>query len=162
MNALALPAMVLPATRPEVLDAIYALETISLERCEQLGVATEHLLHAGMYVRTLRIPWNERIDREGGVVLTGALVKPATVLVICGPTQVLDGDGRWCELDGYNVMAGSAGRKQVFWTRGPVVMTMMFPTTAQTVEQAEAEFTDDCERLSSRHSEHNTVRITGA
>lgn len=143
-----------------MLAAICALEDISLERCEQLEIPTEHLLHAGMYARTIRLPWNERIESEGGVVLTGALIKRATVVIVSGLTRMLADDG-WVELDGYNVLAGAAGRKQVFWTRGPVEITMLFPTTARTVEEAEAEFTDDCERLSSRRGDPNTVRATG-
>ena len=55
-----------------------------------------------------------------------------------------------------------AGRKQIFVTRKPTVITMIFRTDAQTVEQAEAEFTDEAELLMSRQSDSDLVLITGA
>jgi len=143
----------LPSTPPQVLEAIYALEAISLERCEQVEIPTDQLLHAGMYVRT--------IEMAPGVVLTGALMKLATVLIVCGHAKMLAG-AEWVELRGYNVIPASAGRKQVFESISRTWITMVFPSRAASAEEAEAEFTDDCERLSSRHSERNTVRMTGA
>ena len=57
---------------------------------------------------------------------------------------------------------GCAGRKQLFWTRGPVEMTMIFPTHAQTVTEAEDEVFAEAEQLQSRKdSSRNTVMITG-
>jgi hypothetical protein len=39
---------------------------------------------------------------------------------------------------------------------------MIFRTDAKTVEQAEAEFTDEAEALMSRRNDNDTVTITGA
>jgi hypothetical protein len=151
-QALAQPIAMLPATQPDVLKAICALEQISLERCEQVDIPTDQLLHGGMYARTIEMP--------PGIVLTGALMKRATVLIVCGRARMLAGC-QWVELDGYNVLPACAGRKQVFESIERTWITMLFPTGVSSAEEAEAEFTDDCERLSSRHSAQNTVRETG-
>jgi hypothetical protein len=45
-------------------------------------------------------------------------------------------------------------------SRSPVLITMMFPTKARTIEEAEREFTDDADRLLSRRQNANTVVIT--
>lgn len=96
-----------------------------------------------MYARTIRIP--------AGVVLTGALVKIPTLLVVHGEADVLTGDG-WASISGFGVLAGAALRKQIFVTRSAVEMTMVFPTQAATVDEAEREFTDEWESLMSRKS----------
>jgi hypothetical protein len=150
---LTVPWTVLPATQPEVLEAICALEKLSLEHCEQVEIPTAHLLHAGMYVRTIEIP--------PGIVLTGALMKRATALVVCGHAKMLAG-AEWVELDGYSVIPACAGRKQVFESIERTWVTMFFPTQANTVEDAEREFTDDADRLLSRRQDANEVLITAA
>lgn len=151
-KAVAVRSMVLPATPPAAMRAVCAFEELSLAHCEQVEIPTDQLLHAGMYVRTIQM--------EPGVVLTGALMKLATVLIIYGRVKMLAGDG-WVELSGYNVIAASAGCKQVFEAIERTWITMAFPTAAKTAEQAEAEFTDDAERLQSRRVECNSVRVTG-
>jgi hypothetical protein len=73
---------------------------------------------------------------------------------------VLAGEN-WMELEGYNVLPASAGRKQVFVSVSDVVITMVFPTKATTVEAAEAEFTDEAAMLLSRKQNVNRVFWTG-
>lgn len=160
MNALIPVGLVLEATDTATLDKLATVQQV-LMRAEQIGLQTEHILHGGMYARTIRLPWNEQIAADGGVLLTGALIKRATVLIINGPTRVLVNDG-WFESDGYQVLAAKAGRKQAFVTRGTVELTMIFPTTARTVEEAEAEFTDEADLLLSRRQPGgDLVIITG-
>jgi hypothetical protein len=118
----------------------------------QIEVNTEHIIHGGMYVRTIRL--------APEVVLVGALVKVSTVLIVSGKTAVFTGEG-WIELDGYHVIPASAGRKQIFVTREETSITMIFRTDAKTVEQAEEEFTSEAEALMSRKNENDTVVITG-
>jgi hypothetical protein len=152
LSVLALAGNTLPATTPDALAQVAVLQNVLL-RAEQLAIRTEHVLHGGMYARTIRL--------APEVVLTGALIKRATMLIVNGSTAVLVGDG-WAELDGYYVIPASAGRKQVFVTRGTVEITMIFPTQAKTVEGAEAEFTDEVEMLLSRRLDgHDLVTITG-
>jgi hypothetical protein len=118
----------------------------------QVEVKTEHIIHGGMYVRTIRI--------APEVVLMGALVKVPTVLIVNGRTKAFTGDG-WIELDGYHVIPANAGRKQIFVAQEETCITMIFPTEAKTVERAEAEFTDEAEALMSRKSDNDTVVVTG-
>jgi hypothetical protein len=119
----------------------------------QVDVNTEHVIHGGMYIRTIRL------DAE--IVLVGALVKVSTVLIVSGKTAVFTGEG-WIELDGYHVIPARAGRKQIFVTREETSITMIFRTNAKTVEQAEEEFTSEAEALMSRKNDNDTVVITGA
>lgn len=130
----------LSASSPELLAFIDQATEWILER-PQVELETEHVFHGGMYARTIRVP--------AGAVVAGALVKIATLLVIHGDADVLTGDG-WVAVSGFGVLSGSAGRKQVFVTRSAVEMTMIFPTNAQSVDEAEREFTDEFEKLMSR------------
>ncbi len=120
---------------------------------EQKKVQTEYFLHSGTYVRTIRV--------EPDTVLMGALIKIPTTLIVSGHTKVYTGEA-WIELEGYHVIQAQAGRKQIFVTIEPTSITMMFRTDAQSVEQAENEFTDESEALMSRKSDHDTVILTGA
>jgi hypothetical protein len=120
---------------------------------EQVPIRTEHVIHGGLYARTITMPPN--------VVLIGALIKVPTTVITVGSAKVLVGKD-WADVDGYQVLPASAGRKQVFISRGPFIITMIFPTSAKTVEEAEAAFTDDAELLLSRRQDDvNVVTITG-
>lgn len=151
MSALALPMVTLPPTPPDALAAIDEAESFMLG-LPQVEIPTQHLIHGGMYART--------IVMAPGVVLTGALMQRATLVIVAGSAAVFTGN-EWVELEGYNVISASAGRKQVFRAYSEVRITMVFPTRARTVEAAEAEFTDDAARLMSRRQDVNTVVITG-
>jgi hypothetical protein len=145
-----LPALL--AASQETLDKLAIVHRM-LRSVDQVPIHTDHVLHGGMYARTIRL--------EVGIVMLGALIKRATILIVNGPASVLVGD-EWGELDGYNVFPGCAGRKQLFVTRGDVAMTMIFPTAAKTVEEAEAEFTDEADLLISRRMDNgDTITITG-
>jgi hypothetical protein len=124
----------------------------AIEKLPQIDIRTDHIIHAGIYTRTIRL--------NRGDVIVGALIKVPTTLIVCGSTRMFTGAG-WAELEGYNVLAARAGRKQVFVARTEVWITMSFRTDAKTVEQAEAEFTDEAESLMSRKSEFDTVTVTG-
>jgi hypothetical protein len=141
----------LPPTPPDVLRQIELLEE-KLMGDEPVEVPTEHVIHAGMYARTIVMPAEH--------MLLGALIKIPTLVIVLGAARVLAGD-RWIELEGYNVIPASAGRKQVFVSHSPVILTMLFPTSAKTVEEAEEEMTDEAFRLLSRRQDANTVVITG-
>ncbi|MDZ7789725.1 MAG: hypothetical protein U5L08_04375 [Xanthomonadales bacterium] len=109
----------------------------------QLDLRTDHLLHAGMYARTLHMP--------AGAVVTGALTTCDTVLVIQGHCWLHTGQDA-IEINGYRVLSGLAGRKSICRTITDTKATMLFPTKATSVAQAEAEFTDEADRLMSRRS----------
>ena len=91
----------------------------------------------------------------------GSLIKLATVLIVHGDCSVLIGDQR-VELTGYNVIPGCAGRKQFFWTHGPVEMTMIYPTALATVKEAEDEvFAESDQLMSRRDGSGDIIVVTG-
>lgn len=150
---MSLPALLTARVQAMTADAIAkvrALEAASLA-CPQVEIGTHHVIHAGVYARTIRIP--------AGVVLTGAEIKRSTLLIINGHVSVAVGDGV-VEMDGFNVIPASAGRKQAFVAHSDTEVTMVFATGAQSVAECEDEFTDEAHRLMSRTGE-NTVVITG-
>lgn len=149
MSQLAQRTAIPPMSR-EVIGKVQQLEAAMLAR-PQVDIETHHVLHGGLYARTICVP--------AGVLLTGAEIKIATVLIVSGHAHVTLGE-QSIELQGYHVLPASAGRKQAFLAIEDTLLTMLFPSRAMSVEDAEAQFTDDHERLMSRHGE-NTVVITG-
>lgn len=152
MTALAVATPALPAMSENALDLVRRLEAANLE-LPQAPIATSHLIHGGMYARTIRIP--------AGTVLTGAFIKIPTALVFNGEATVFVGDDV-LHLFGYQVIPASAGRKQVFVAHADTDLTMIFPTSAKTVAEAEAEFTDEAHLLLSRsQADQSHTTITG-
>jgi hypothetical protein len=144
--------MNLPMMNDALLEKLTHIQKEILEK-PQIEVNTEHIIHGGMYIRTIRL--------APEIVLVGALVKVSTVLIVSGKTAVFTGEN-WIELDGYHVIPARAGRKQIFVTREETSITMIFPTGAKTVEQAEEEFTSEAEALMSRKNDNDAVLVTGA
>jgi hypothetical protein len=119
----------------------------------QIDLPVHHILHGGMYSRSLVIP--------AGVAIAGAFIQVPTTLVVSGNVTVYANDQAY-KIDGYQVLVASAGRKQVFVAHGDTNMTMTFATDAKTVEDAENEFTSEPDLLASRrHKDLNTTIITG-
>lgn len=146
-----LPISMVPAS-PAVLAQLDEINKLILS-CPQIELATEHLFHGGMYARTIRLKPETK--------MMGSLIKLATVLIVHGDCSVLIGDQR-VELTGYNVIPGCAGRKQLFWTHGPVEMTMIYPTALGTVEEAEDEvFAESDQLMSRRDGSGDTIVFTG-
>lgn len=128
------------------------LETVVGE-LPQLQVGTHHIIHGGLYARTIMIP-------EGSVIV-GALVKIPTILIIQGDLALWV-DGKAEELHGYNIFAASANRKQAVAAIKDTYVTMLFSTNVNTVEEAENQFTDEVNMLFSRKDNNkNIVIITG-
>lgn len=144
MSDIVQPSPTFPAMAVEDVDKVSRLES-QMRELEQIPIATTHHFHAGMYARTIRIP--------KGVCITGALIRIPTLLIFSGHCTVFAGCSP-IELAGYHVIPGEAGRKQVFVAHEDTDLTMLFPTSATTVEEAEAEFTDESERLGSHHADN--------
>ena len=142
----------LPAMSDQAIQKVSELENFSLAYCEQVEFPTEHLIHGGMYARTLHM--------KAGEWLTGALIKIPTTLIVAGDCTVFIGE-ETIELRGYSVLPGSADRKQVFVAHTDVSMTMFFPTKAKTVLDAEKEFTDEYEMLMTNRQDCVKTMITG-
>lgn len=130
----------IPAMSAAAVADVRRLEAAALQ-CAQVDMPVDHFLHGGIYARTVLVPT--------GVLITGALIKVPTVLIVRGDALVYVGEDSH-RLTGYAVLPAAAGRKQAFVALEPTHLTMIFPTSATTVEQAEAEFTDEVEKLQSR------------
>lgn len=140
----------LPAMCDSDVEKVRRLET-ALQVAEQVPIATTHHFHAGLYARTICIP--------AGVMITGALIRIPTLLIVSGHVKVFIG-GEVVELQGYHILPGQAGRKQAFLALEDTHLTMCFATAAKTVEEAETEFTEETELLASRKQSGN-LTITG-
>ena len=140
MNDVALIEGTIPAMTEEAIDLVRDLEAITLQ-LPQVDVKTTHVLHGGMYARTVLIP--------AGVMITGVLIKVETILIVAGDAVVYIGE-KSLALSNHSVLRGAAGRKQVFVAQTDTHLTMIFPTKASTVEEAENEFTDEPELLITR------------
>ena len=128
------------AMSSDSIERAYRLEA-EVEKRPQFQLETHHSLHAGMYARTIMVP--------SGALACGALIKIATLLIISGRGAVYIG-GEAKEVEGYHVIEGDAGRKQAWLSFEDTYITMIFPTAATSVEEAEAEFTDEADRLQTR------------
>jgi hypothetical protein len=141
---------VIPATPPEALDIINQVEA-KMRTMPQIQLKTEHILHAGMYARTVRL--------AARVAIVSVLIKVPTVLTVNGKCRVFAGG--WRDFDGYHVLPAEAGRKMIYITESPTEITMVFPSRATTIEEAEREFTDEGNLLLSRQMSDDVVTITG-
>ena len=141
----------IPAMGAEAIARVRQVETIA-RGLPQVRIHTDHVIHGGMYARTVTVP--------AGVMITGVLIRVATLLVVHGDAIVYVGDEA-LHLSGYTVLPASAGRKQAFVALSDVHLTMVFPTSARTVAAAERQFTDEADLLTSRLDVgSNSIRIT--
>lgn len=141
----------LPAMTSSDVEKVQGLESYLLG-IEQVAIQTQHHFHAGLYSRTIRVP--------AGVMITGALIKIPTLLIVSGHVTVFIG-GESIELQGYHIVPGQAGRKQVFLAHADTDLTMTFATQTETVDEAESEFTDQPTALMSRQQRDDLTINTG-
>ncbi len=151
MSELAIAEKLLPPTPAEIIEWIREVEGRARE-FEQVQVKTEHVLHAGLYARTAHVPAMAHF--------TSVVIKIPTLLVVSGYCYVLAG-AQWVKLTGYHVFPASAGRKQIYITKEPTSVTMIFATAAKTLEEAEAEFTDEGDDLLSRKQPESNHVMSG-
>lgn len=152
MNELSVVQNNIPAMSNMAIGKVRKLESFAL--CmPQIDIDTSHVIHAGMYARTIMIP--------AGVMITGALIKIATMLIVQGDVIAYIGDDT-IELHGHTVLPASANRKQAFIAQTDTYLTMIFLSDAKSVEEAEEQFTDEADMLISRKDTvGNQVIITG-
>lgn len=140
MGDLIVQTATVPAMTSAAIQKIVAFEK-QLLAAPQLDCPVQSVIHAGVYSRTLLLP--------AGFVLTGALIKIPTQIVVSGDVVIWMG-GISKRFTGYHILAGEAGRKQAMVAIGDTWMTMMFATVARTEEEAEDEFTDEATSLQTR------------
>jgi hypothetical protein len=134
------------------IDKVFELEGVT-KYMDQVDLVTWHVLHGGVYSRTIMIP--------AGTCLTGALVKVPTTLTVCGDVIVFANEQE-NRLTGYNVISASSNRKQAFIAVADTYLTMSFATSSKSIMACEEEFTDQaCDLMSRDPSATNIVNITG-
>ena len=152
MNLVEAKPVGIPAMSDAAISQVRRIEAAALE-CPQTAFTTDHVIHGGVYMRTLHmVPQS---------FLTGALIKISTTLVVSGDVTIfMDGDG--VRVTGYHVLPASAGRKQAILAHDDTDLTMLFSTVATNVADAEAQFTDETNMLAAKHDDNrNTVLVTG-
>lgn len=141
----------IPAMTEDAISNVRKLEAV-LADLPQVDIETEHVLHGGMYSRTICIP--------AGVALTGAFIRVPTLLVFSGHATVNIGEA--VTIKGYRVLAASANRRQAFFAHADTRLTMVYATQAKTIADAEAEFTNEAHLMFSRkQGAINHINITG-
>jgi Fe-S-cluster-containing hydrogenase component 2 len=104
----------------------------------QVHIETTHLLHGGMYARTIRIPAN--------TMLTGTMTSCDNICIVDGDITVTTDYGPK-RLTGFNVLPATSGARRAGVTHSETHWTTIIPTCAGTVEQAEADLTAEPQRL---------------
>lgn len=118
----------------EVMDDVIA----EVKKLPPVDISVEQFFHAGMYVRTCFIP--------AGCVIVGALIKIPTVVHVSGHCKVSVGS-KTAEINGFMALKADAGRRQAFLAIEDTCVTMSFATQAKSFSEAEKEFTDEYELL---------------
>lgn len=122
----------------------------------QVHIATEHVLHGGMYARTIRIPAN--------TMLTGALTSCDNLCIVSGDITVTTDDGAR-RLTGFHVLPAKAGAKRAGITHADTCWTTLIPTSANSVADAEEQLTCEAQSLQTRrpeiaYEEHSMARLS--
>ena len=119
----------------------------------QTHFITQHLVHGGMYVRTVLVP--------DGQLVAGVRMLVPTVTIVDGHVTIYRENGNM-QLTGHHVIPGSAGRMIAFMTHSEVAMDMFYPTKLTDVHEIQKEFTDEHAMLVPLHnlSEHRII-VTG-
>lgn len=140
MSDLAVTRPMLPAATPDWIAKVREIECRGREQ-PQVRIVTEHILHHGIYTRTICVP--------KGTEFAGALMKKPTTVTLVGAALVRSGEGSLQHVTGYAVMPASAGRKQVFKALSEfLIVSTAARVDAKTVREAQAELTDDVHLLS--------------
>lgn len=134
-------------SKKEIENSI-AIEKILLEQ-EQQDIETLHHFHAGIYSRTILIKKN--------IIISGALIKIPTILYASGDLSIYIGKAIQ-NIKGYGIITADANRKQIIYANEDSYLTMAFATKAQTVKEAEKEFTDEYERLLSNNCKNTIIK----
>lgn len=137
-----------PAMTPGQINRVEQMEE-ALKSVPEANVETQHMFHAGVYVRT--------VNMKRFTMFTGALMRIPTVLIISGDVSMYIGDGV-VRKTGYHVLMGETGRKQAFFCHEDTSITMVFASNAKTVEEAEEQFTDEWCKLVSRRMANEVIK----
>jgi hypothetical protein len=121
----------------------------------QVDLSTTHLVHAGMYARTILIP--------AGTLLTGALTNCDNICVVVGDITVTTDDGT-VRLTGHHVIPARAGFKRAGLAHADTYWTTFMHTDKQEVSEIEKQMTDEADMLQTSRQAlefDNTLALKG-
>lgn len=121
-------------------ESVRRLEAF-LVQLPQTDLRTQHLIHAGLYARTVLIP--------AGTVLTGALTNHDNVCVLCGDITVTTDEGPK-RLTGFHVLPAKAGAKRAGIAHADTWWVTLHATGLTEVHDIEDDMTDESAGLGSR------------
>ena len=107
----------------------------------QVDLQTEHLVHGGMYARTILIP--------AGTILTGALTNQDNVCVVHGDITVTTDEGTR-HLVGFNVLPACKGAKRAGVAHADTWWTTIWTTELNDITEIENVLTDEADQLQTR------------
>ena len=118
----------------------------------QVDLGTQHLIHGGIYARTVLIP--------ADTVITGALMAVDNVCVMCGDITVTTDAGTQ-RLTGFHVLPAIAGFKRVGVAHADTWWTTLIPTQLTNTHDIEDAATHEASSLQSRRLELDAVSLRG-
>lgn len=107
----------------------------------QVDLQTGHLVHGGMYARTIMVP--------AGTMLTGALTNQDNVCVVHGDITVTTDTGTR-HLVGFNVLPACAGSKRAGIAHADTWWTTLWTTDLTDITEIENVLTDEADQLQTR------------
>lgn len=122
-------------------ERVRALEAEML-KMPQVDLSTEHVVHAGMCVRTIFIP--------AGTVLTGALTNIDNLCIVSGDISVTTDDGVK-RLQGFNVIPAGAGFKRAGVAHADTWWSTVWKTEKTDLAEIEEEMTSEASKLQTRN-----------
>lgn len=139
---------IIPTMDSHAIDTVYRIEALNLAR-PQTDLRFEHDFWAGVYARTMIVP---ELPEGARCLITSALIRLPTLLIAQGDALLYVGDDAPLALSGMTKLKADAGRKVAYLAQSDFRLTMIFATSAKTVEEAEEEFTSEAHLLQSRKS----------
>lgn len=121
-------------------EAVRELEGFLLD-LPQVDLGTQHVVHAGVSVRSIFIP--------AGTVLTGALTNLDNVCIVIGDITVTTDDGPR-HLTGFNILPALAGSKRAGVAHGDTWWVTVHRTDLTSLAEVEDEMTSESYGLQSR------------
>lgn len=138
---------------PESCAMINRLAVAMREKLVPTKYVTEHMVHGGIYTRTVRFP-------PKTLIAAARFIAPTT-LIIKGTCDIWS-DGDVARVEGYTVIKGSAGRKIALVTVTDVEASMMFRTDLTDVAEIQKQFTDEYMMLAPlENADEHVVLVTG-
>lgn len=124
-------------------EAVRELERFTLAM-PQVEIQTQHLVHGGLYARTIFVP--------AGTLITGAQMNKDNICVMHGDMSVTTDEGT-VRLTGFHVIPASAGFKRAGFAHADTYWTTLMPTQHTDLNDIEDEMTDESSMLQTRRDQ---------